>query len=129
MGGGSKFASLGVVERELVGAFSVNLPVAVPPHEALAYVLTILPTGGNCRWNNVNNRSSSFSRNADTHGSTGGLQAILETQIPPDTEGKSMVEAERRSSNARAALGVDTETRVDAAAEIPSGVKREIWLG
>src|SRR5215208_2518316 len=31
------------VEREFVGAFSVNLPVAVPPHEALAYVLTIYP--------------------------------------------------------------------------------------
>jgi hypothetical protein len=29
-----------------LGTFSVNLPVAVPPHEALAYVLAILPTGG-----------------------------------------------------------------------------------
>jgi hypothetical protein len=51
---------LSEVEQEVVGAFSVNLPVAVPPHEALAYVLTILPPGGNCSWNNANNRSSSF---------------------------------------------------------------------
>jgi hypothetical protein len=38
----------------------------------------------------------------------------------------SMVEAERRSSNARAVLGVDIETRVDAAEEILCGVKREV---
>jgi hypothetical protein len=62
VGGGSKFASLRV-EREAVGAFSVNLPVAVTPHEALAHVLIILPTASNCRWNNANYRSSSF-RNA-----------------------------------------------------------------
>src|SRR5215210_217798 len=34
------------VGREAVGGFSANLPVAVPQQEALAYVLTILPTGG-----------------------------------------------------------------------------------